>query len=180
MKAGAGDEHHAADAGGGRGAAGLGHALHRERRSLGFERAALELGGGRHIGIEQIEIGEVAREQRGIGEADIFVARCDARHRDRAFRELGHGIAADVVGRDHRLALADQNAQADIVALGPLGFLDTSVAHLDALRDAAHCDRIGRIGAGAPRRLDQPLREIGQRGLIEQVTIGFGRKRRAW
>ena len=56
---------------------------------LGFERAALELGGRGHVGIEQIEIGEVAREQRGIGEADIFVVGRDARHRHRALGELG-------------------------------------------------------------------------------------------
>ena len=94
------------------------------------------------------------------------------------------GIAADVVGRDHRLALADQHAQADVVALGAFGFLDAAVAHLDALRDAAHRDRIGRIGAGALGRLDQPLREIG-RARIDRTgrDCGFGRsgrKRRAW
>lgn len=118
------------------------------------------LGGGRHVGIEQIEIGEVARQQRGIGEPDIFVERGDLRHRNRAFRELGHGVAADVVGRDHRLALTDQHAQADIIALGTLRFLDAAVADLDALRDAAHGDRIGRVRAGTPGRLNQPLREI--------------------
>ena len=69
-------------------------------------------------------------------------------------------VAADIVGRDHRLALADQHAQADIVAFGALGFLDAAVAHLDALRDAAHRDRVGGIGAGALGGLDQPL---GQR-----------------
>ena len=133
-------------------------------------RSSSEVDG--HLGIEQIEIGEVARQQRRIGEADIFVVGRDARHRDRALGELGHGIAADVVGRDHRLALADQHAQADIVAFGAFGFLDAAVAHLDALRDAAHRDRIGGIRAGAFGGLDQPLRERGQRGLIEQVGSG--------
>ena len=184
VEAGAGDEHHAAHAGGGRGAAGFGHALHTERRSLGFERAALEFRGRGHVRIEQIEIGEVAREQCGIGKADIFVVGRDARHRNRSLGKLGHGIAAGVVGRDHRLAPADQHAQADIVALGTFGFLDAAVADLDALRDATHGDRIGRIRAGALGSLHQPLREIGERRLVEQVAAGcgriLGRKRRAW
>lgn len=173
MEAGRGDQHHPAHARGRRGAAGFGDALHRKRRSLGFERAALELGGRGHIGIEQIEIREVAREQRWVREADIFVVGRDARHRDRAFGKLGHGIAADVVGRNYRPALADQHAQADVVTLGALGFLDASIAHLDALRDAAHRDRVGRIRAGALRRLHQPLRQIRQSGLVEQVAAGL-------
>ena len=109
--------------------------------------------------IEQIEIGEFVRQQRRIGEADIFVVGRDPRHRHRALGELGDAVAADVVGRDHRLALADQHAQSDIVAFRTLGFLDPSVAHLDALRNAAHRDRIGGIGAGALGGLDQPLRQ---------------------
>ncbi len=123
-------------------------------------------------GIEQIEIGEIARQQRRIGETDIFVVGRDARHRDRALGELGDAVAADVVGRDHRLALSDQHAQSDIVAFRALGFLDAAVAHLDALRNAAHRHRVGGVRAGAPGRLDQPLRQRAQRGLIEQVGAG--------
>ncbi|MGY4482786.1 hypothetical protein ACVWWR_001977 [Bradyrhizobium sp. LM3.2] len=162
----------------------FGHALHAERRGFGFERAALQLRGCGYVGVEQIEIGEVAREQRGVGKTDIFIVWRNARHRNGAFGKRGHGIAAGVIGRDHRLAPADQHAQADIVALGPLGFLDAAVAHLDALRDATHRDRIGRICAGAFGSLHQPLREIRERRLVKQVAAGcgriFGRKRRAW
>ena len=91
---------------------------------FGFAGAAFEFGGRRDLGIEQIEIGEIARQQRRIGEADIFVVGRDARHRDRALGKLGDAVAADVVGRDHRLALSDQHAQSDIVAFRALGFLD--------------------------------------------------------
>ena len=164
-----GHQHHAANSGRGRRAARLGDALDRERRRLPPRGAALELRGRGDLGIEQIEIGEIARQQRRIGEADIFVVGRDARHRDRALGEPGDAVAADVVGRDHRLALSDQHAQADIVAFRALGFLDASVAHLDALRNAAHRDRVGGVGAGALGRLDQPLRQRAQRGLIEQV-----------
>ena len=172
MEAAAGDQHHAADAGRGRCAARFGDAFHREARGLRFLRAALELGDVGNDGIEQIELGKVVREQRGIGEADIFVVGRDARHRHRAFGQPRNAVAADVVGRDHRLAPADQHPQADIVALGALGFLDTAVTHLDALRDAAHGDRIGGVRAGAPGGLDQALGQRRQRRLIEQSGVG--------
>ena len=73
-----------------------------------------------------------------------------------------------IVGRDRRLLVADQDAQADIVAFGALRFLDRAVAHVDRQRDRAHGDRVGLVGAGAPRRGDQALGEIGEGGLIEQ------------
>ena len=164
-----GDQHHAADSGRGRRAAGFGDALDRERGRFGFAGAAFELRRRGNLGIEQIEIGKIARQQRRIGETDIFVVGRDARHRDRALGKLGDAVAADVVGRDHRLALPDQHAQSDIVAFGAFGFLDAAVAHLDALRDAAHRDRVGGIRAGALGGLDQALRQRAQRGLIEQV-----------
>ena len=77
------------------------------------------------------------------------------------------------------LTLPDQHPQSDIIAFGTLGFLDAAVAHLDPLRDAAHGDRIGRVSAGALRRLDQALGQRRQRRLIEQVGVGrLLRKRR--
>ena len=115
--------------------------------------------------------GKIARQQRGIGKPDIFVVGRHARHRHRALGKFRDAVAADVVGRDHRLALPDQYAQADIVAFGALGFLDMAVAHLDPLRDAAHRDRVGGIRAGALCGLDQPLGQRRERGLIEQVGV---------
>ena len=129
------------------------------------------------IAIEQIEIGELVRQQRGIGEADIFVVGRHAGHRDRALGELGDAVAGDVIGRDHGLALPDQHAQADIVAFGALGFLDPAVAHLDALRDATHRNRIGGVRARAFRGLDEALRQRRERRLIEQVGGRAGRLR---
>ncbi len=79
-----------------------------------------------------------------------------------------------------RLALSDQYAQSDIIAFRTLGLLDASVAHFDALGNAAHRHRVGGVGARAPRRLDKTLRQRTQGGLIEQVGGGgIGRKRRS-
>ena len=133
--------------------------------------AAFELGGRGNRAIEQIEIGELARQQCRIGKPDIFVVGRDPRHRHRALGEFRNAVAADVVGRDHGLALPDQHAQSDIVAFGALGFLDAAVAHFDALRDAAHRDRVGRISAGAFGGLDQALRQRRERRLVEQVGV---------
>ncbi|GIQ72473.1 hypothetical protein BraRD5C2_09090 [Bradyrhizobium sp. RD5-C2] len=107
--------------------------------------------------------------ERGIGQTDIFVVGRDARHRDRALGELCNPVAADVIGRHHRLALADEHPKPDIIAFGALGFLDAAIADFDALRDAAHRDGIGGIGAGALCGLDQTLRKVAQAGLIEQI-----------
>ena len=139
---------------------------------FGFTGAAFKLRRRRDLGVEQIEIGEIARQQRRIGETDIFVVGRDPRHGDGALGELGDAIAADVVGRDHRLAPSHQHAQSDIVAFRALGFLDASVAHLDALRNAAHRHRVGGVRAGASGGLDQTLRQRAQGGLIEQVGGG--------
>ena len=177
VETGRGHQHHAADAGRGGSAAGFGHALDRKRGCFGLAGAAFELGRRGDVGIEQIEIGKFARQQRRIGKADILVVGRNPRHRHRALGELCDAVAADVVGRDHGLALAEQHAQADIVAFGALGFLDAAVAHLDALRDVAYRDRIGRIGAGAFGRLDKALRQRAQRALVEQIGFRWMRPR---
>ena len=127
------------------------------------------------FGIQEIEVGKFFRQQRRIGEADIFIIGRNPRHRHRAFGQFGDAIATDIVGGYHRLALSHQHPQSDIVAFGSFGFFDASVAHLDALRHAAHRDRVGGIRAGALGGLDQPLRQRAQRRLIEQVgSCGIG------
>ncbi len=171
VKAGAGDQHHAADTGRGRGAAGFGHALDREAGGFRLDARRSSSATDGVTGIEHIEIGEFMRQQRWIGEADILIVGRDPRHRHRALRELRHAVAADVVGRDHRLAASDQHAQADVVAFRPFGFLDAPVAHFDALRYAAHRDRVGCVGAGAFGGLHQPLRQRRERGLVEQAGV---------
>ena len=164
-----GHQHHAANSGRGRCAAGFGHALDGKAGRFGLNGAPFKFGCRGNLGIEQIELGKIARQQRRIGQTDIFVVGRDPRHRDRALGKFGDAIAADVVGRDHRLALPDQHAQSDIVAFRTFGFLDAPVAHLDALRNAAHRNRVGSVGARAPGGLNQPLRQRAQGRLIEQV-----------
>ena len=172
MEAGAGHEHHAADSRGGRSAARFGDALDGKSGCFRLAGAAFEFRRRGHLRIQQIEIGKLPCQQCRVGEPDIFVDRRDPRHGDGALRQPGGALATDIVGRDHGLTLSHQHAQSDIVAFRAFGFLDPSVAYLDALRNAAHGDRIGGVGAGALRRLDQALRQRAQRGLVEQVGGG--------
>ncbi len=64
--------------------------------------------------------------------------------------------------------LADQDAQADVVALGALQFLDRAVAHLDRQRHRAHGNGVGLARAGAARGGDEAVGKIGEGGLIEE------------
>ena len=68
-------------------------------------------------------------------------------------------------------------AQPDVVAFGALGFLDMAVAHLDALRDAAHRDRVGGVRARALCGLDEALGQRRQGRLIEQAGCGGLRRK---
>ena len=63
-KAVAGHQHHAADAGRGGGAARLGDALDREPGRFGGARHGFELADRGQIGIDQVEIGKIVRQQR--------------------------------------------------------------------------------------------------------------------
>ena len=117
--------------------------------------------------------GTVARQPGGIGQAGERILGRRPCHGNRALGELRY-VGLDVVGRHHRLAASDEYAQPHVVALGALGFLHRALAHLDRKRHRAHGERIGRVGAGAAGSGDEPLGEVGQRGLIEERGLCFG------
>ena len=130
-KAVTGHQHHAANAGGGRGATRLGDALHRQARLFRAARHRFKPSHVRQRGIEQIEVGKFPCQQRGICQPGERIVRRDAGHRHGALRQRGDAIARDVIGRNHRLTFADQHAQAHVVAFGSLGLLDRAVADFD-------------------------------------------------
>ena len=164
----AGHQHHAADAGRCARAARFGDALHAERRAFGRTRILFERRDTRQLGIDQIKIGKRVREQRVIREAGEPILRRDTRHRDRALGERIRAVPPGVVGRDHGLALADQHAQAHVVALGALAFFNRAVAYLDRHRDRAHRHRIGGIRTCPARRMNKAFGKVDERGLVEQ------------
>ena len=161
-------QHHAADAGRGRGACRFGDAGNGERRGFRLARARFEHVDRRHFRVEQIERGKRAREQRLVGKSGEAILGRGARHGECALGQRVEAVGRNVVGGDHRLLAADENAQAHIVAFGALRFLDRAVAHIDRERYRAHGDRVGRIGAGTPRGGNQTFGDIGKGGLVEK------------
>lgn len=140
----------------------------RQGRFFGKPRALFQNLDRRHISIEQIEVRKLARQQCRIGEPGKLIFRRHARHGDSAFGKRIEAVALDVVGRDRGLLMADQHAQADVVALGALQFLDGAVAHVDGERDRAHGDGIGLVGAGAACGGNKSFSKFGEGGLIEE------------
>ena len=155
--------------------------LHRQRGGFRLMGAALEFRRRRHgAGRADRDRGNRARTAPGSASPTYLSSGATRAIATARSASVCDAVAADVVGGDHRLAPSDQHAQADIVAFGALGFLDAAVADLDALRNAAHRDRVGGIGAGALGGLDQALRQCAKRRLIEQVGgRRFLRKREA-
>ena len=138
---------------------------------LGGARQLFELGDRRQFAVDQVEIGNVARQFALVGEPGVFVFRRHPRHRHRALGERRDVVGRHVIGGNHRLPFAHQHAQAQVVTLGALGFFHRAVAHLDRQRHGAHRHRVGGIGAGLARGLNQPFGAVEEGGLVEQ---GFG------
>jgi hypothetical protein len=64
--------------------------------------------------------------------------------------------------------MTDENAKADIIAFRALRFFDRAIAQFYRKRHRAHGNRIGLVGASAPRGCDKPFGKIHERGLIEK------------
>lgn len=115
---------------------GIGDARKRQGRLLGGAGA---LDQQRRFGldrVEQIEIGQVARDLGRIGETREGIGRCGAGHRHRARDEFGDR-AGRPVGRGHdRLLAADEDAQAQILALGAFQLLELAQAQTRAISRA--------------------------------------------
>ena len=108
------------------------------------------------------------RQQSVVGEAGELVLGRRPRHRDGAFGQRRGAVGRDFIGRHHRLTSADEDAQAEVVALGALGFFRVPVAHLDGERHRAHRDRIRRVGTGRVCGLNEPVGAIGQRAQVQE------------
>ena len=102
---------------------------------------------------------------RQSGEAVIWRG---PRHRDRTLGQRIEAVALEIVGRNYRLLVADNDAQPEIVALGALRFLNFTVAHVDRKRHRANSNGVGLIGPGTPGGAHETFGEIGEVGLIEE------------
>ena len=160
-------QHHACEAERGAGAARTADALHGKGRGLRLAGAfGKRFGAHLHV-VEQFEIGKLAGELCGRHEARERVFRGDAGHGDGAF---GKGRAlAEVVGGDAGDPVAAEHAQGDVVCLRALAFLELSLAHLDAERDAGGGHHVGRVGACLEGGSDERAGLVHQPCLVNRV-----------
>ena len=98
----------------------------------------------------------------------LSVSYTHLRHRNRPLGQSIEAVAFKIIGRNDRLLVANDNAQAKVVSLGALRFLDGAVAHINRKRYRAHGERVGLIGAGAARGGHEAFGEIGEVGLVKK------------
>lgn len=117
------------------------------------------LGFGFRRVLGQFQAGGVAmaRQLAWIGQAQMIVHRRLARHGDGAGGHLDDGGVA-VVGRRHRrLAPAHQHAQPDLQPFGAFGLFQRAGPHVDADGPPVDGQRVGLVGPGTARGIDQRL-----------------------
>ena len=96
-----------------------------------------------------------------------MILRRSSRHGQGALGERGC-VRGDVIRRDHRLSPADEDPQTQVVAFRALRFFDAAVAYLDGKGKRPYGDRVGLIGAGRLRRLEQALGTGDQQVLVKK------------
>ena len=128
--------------------------------------------------VVEIEIGDRAGEQAiGGGKARIGIFGRLARHGNAAFDELRQFGGIHVGGRDAGAALPDENAQADILPLGPLDILERAQPHRDRGRGIAIIKRVGGVGACLGRGGAQHLRAVEGFGNTQHGRALYGARR---
>jgi hypothetical protein len=127
---------------------GIGDAGDGTGRFLGAPRPFDQLFGFGLARIGKLQVGPFARQLPGLDQAAIRVLGNRARHGESAFNERIEGIVSEVSGRDHCLAVAQQDTQAEIAPLRALEILGLAEAIAGAQGYAMHDDGIGVVGAG--------------------------------
>ena len=132
---------------------------------------AIKVSGAGSTGIGEVEIGPAPRQLLLRGKAAIGILGHGMRHRDCAFDEFVDPRRIALVRRHGCLSLADEDTQAEIVALGALELLDPAEALRVRQRRALEQDGVGGIGAGAARAADQVAEKgEGVHGVILNET----------
>src|SRR5262249_26969362 len=88
----AGYQHHSADAGRSRSPARFAYTLDAKSRFLGGSRLCFEVGHGRQVGIDQIEVGKIVGQQATVCRTDELALRNGAAHGNGSFGQ-GRGVA---------------------------------------------------------------------------------------
>ena len=148
-------------------ALGVGDAVHRERGFLGGGGAGDQRLGGGFGGVFQVER-DVLRRRGSVGQPGERVLRHHAGHGDGAFGQFGEAGRIDRAGRHDGGLLAQEDAQAEVLAFGTLDMLGLAQAAGDGQRGAGDQHRVGGIGAGGAGAGDQvgeKVEFVGHAGL---------------
>ncbi|NJO39044.1 MAG: hypothetical protein HC871_17390, partial [Rhizobiales bacterium] len=103
----------------------------------------------------QVEIRNLLDQQAGIGKARIGVLRHRGRDREAAFQQALQPARRQIRGRDDRLALADEQAKAEIGTFRALDLLQLAEALGHAQSLALHQHGIGCVRPRLPRLVEQ-------------------------
>ncbi len=105
------------------------------------------------------EVRRLAPQQFLLGrEPGIGVFGRRARHRRRPLDQRGQRLGGKIGGGDARRALAGEEAQPDLLAVGAGHVLQRAEADLHFGRGVADIEGVGGVGPGLARGLDQPGR----------------------
>ncbi len=132
----------------------------RQRGLLGGAGALDQGLGARLLGIEHVEDRPVAGDLVGVGQPAKRVLGHRLRHRQRALDQFGEHLGRPVARRHHRLPLANEDAQPEVLAFRALQLLGLAEAAGVRQRDALDQHRVGGIGAGFLGAGDEILQQV--------------------
>ena len=140
-------------------AARVGDAFDRRAAVFGRQRAALSSAGSGSPPSSMSSSGRLAAQQQLVRrEAGIADPPAPRRPSPARARPARRALRRQVGRGDGRVALADEHAQADLLAFAAVDVLERAEADLDALRALADIDRVGGIGARRRRAVRRALR----------------------
>ncbi len=130
-------------------------------RGVFASRGAFDQGLGRRFDVVadvqlRRRLGQLVR----VGQAAVRILRHRARHGQRAFHQLVERGRRGVRGRDDRLAPADEDPEAEVVAFLPLEALQLAKALGMGERDGMRVQRVGRVRACGLGLRDQAVEQV--------------------
>ena len=148
----------------------IGDPLDGKRGLLGRARPLDQCFRARLDRVEHVERRPVMGNLRGVGEAAERVFGHRAGHRQGAFDQLGQHFRRAIAGRHDRLALADQDAQPEILALRAFELLGLAEPAGMRQRGALKQHRIGGVGPGLAGATHHILQQVD---VVRRVLVYF-------
>ncbi len=146
--------------------------VHRERRRLARARPLDRLLHRQIPWMVQIEIGQIARQQVGIGQPGAVVGGREARDRERRLHRVPHRLRREVRGAGMTALLAEVDGDAHALVAVVLDGLHLTSAHGDVLAEALADFGLGGAGPEAAGVVEDVGCDLAQ--LVDAVGEGAG------